>query len=777
MTGGGAFDRLAELFEAARSMPPDKRASYLDETCENEPELRERVDALIDKHEAGGLLDEPIRVAGALDDRLPEQIGPYEITGVLGRGGMGIVYRARQRQPERDVAVKVLRTGLNTPEIRRRFEFESAALARLKHPSIATIYDAGACDDGAGTSPYFAMELVDGVTLDRYLDDHDRALEDRLRLFITVCEGVQHAHQNGIIHRDLKPQNIIVDAAGNPKILDFGVARSAAEHGPGGPTQAGDLVGTLTYMSPEQVRSDGDAVDSRADVYALGVVLYEMLAGRLPYDTTDSSIAGMTRLIADAQPASLATGNRSLRGDLNTIAMKALRKEPEHRYQTASELAADLRRYLDNEPISARPATLWYVIGPYARRHRGVVAALLTLGVFVAAGLSVIVWQAGRVSAESDTRKDVAFFLEEMLTSLDPAKTAGEPLTVRAMLDDASTLLPERFESSPAVRGELHATVGQTYHNLGAFEDAKRHLAQAVRDLETEYGQRDDRTIEAMAQLGFTLRQLGELEQAEAVLLDAQRRVRSTDGAAAEQVRIMLVTVLDSMGRDEEAVALSRENYERAQASSGPTSESAMIAQNNLGSLLLELGQFDEAMPLLEDCLEKRRRVLGDDHPLTIGSISNLGAVLGATGDLARSFALTTEAAERSERVLGQMHLSTLVRQRNIVRHHLITQNFSAAAELANGLSAVWADSMNPDHPEQFGLVELTVAANALNGDVPGAEAAAMNAYERILATRGETHRATGRAAYLLYNLYDEIGDREQADRWDAAMRRSEFRP
>jgi aminoglycoside phosphotransferase (APT) family kinase protein len=337
------------------------------------------------------------------DLQLPERIGPYRILGRLGAGGMGIVYRAEQEKPRRVVALKVIRPGHTSPERQRRFEYEAEVLGRLHHPGIAQIFEAGTTEAGEDSQPFFAMELIEGQPLTTYAREKNLDTRERLRLFLKICEAVQHAHLKGVIHRDLKPGNILVDATGQPKVLDFGVARAAdpeLPHSQPG-TVIGQLVGTIPYMSPEQVQADPHALDPRSDVYTLGVICYELLAGRLPHDFKGKAQPEIARIIGQDDPTPLRSCDRTYRGDLETIVHKALERDRSRRYQSAAELAADIERYLRDEPIVARPAGTWYQLRKFARRNRMLVGAaavvfvVLVLGI-VGTSLALVDAQAAR---------------------------------------------------------------------------------------------------------------------------------------------------------------------------------------------------------------------------------------------------------------------------------------------------------------------------------------------------------------------------------------------
>ncbi|MFG0275763.1 MAG: serine/threonine protein kinase, partial [Phycisphaerales bacterium] len=361
--------------------------------------------------------------------RPPERIDRYEILSVIGEGGMGVVYRARQEKPAREVALKVIRAGVPTSEQLRRFELEADVLGRLKHPGIAQVYDAGTLDEGAGAQPYFAMELVDGQPLTKHAAARGLSVRDRLALFAKVCDAVQHAHGKGVIHRDLKPGNILVTPDGEPKVLDFGVARltDADVQSVTMQTDIGQLIGTVPYMSPEQVAGDPGDLDTRSDVYALGVVLYELLTDRLPYDLRQKMIAEAARIIQEEEPTSLSSVSRALRGDIETIVGTALAKEKDRRYASASAFAADLRRFLQDEPIAARPPSASYQLQKFARRNKALVGGVVATFIALAGGLvgttTFALGEAQQRQAADQARAEaerIAEFQAEQLSAIEP---------------------------------------------------------------------------------------------------------------------------------------------------------------------------------------------------------------------------------------------------------------------------------------------------------------------------------------------------------------------
>lgn len=476
--------------------------------------------------------------------RRPQRIGEYQIIRALGEGGMGTVYEAEQESPHRRVALKVIRPDFVSPELVHRFARESEVLGRLKHPGIAQIYAAGTADGPHGPQPFFAMELVQGKTLDVYADEAHLTTDQRLQLFIRVCEAVHYAHQRGVIHRDLKPANILVDETGQPKILDFGVARvTDADVKSTMATSVGQVIGTLQYMSPEQVLADPLDLDTRSDVYSLGVVLYELLSGKLPYDLARKVIHEAARIIAIEEPAPLSSINKNLRGDVETIVIKALEKEKARRYSSADELASDVRRYLNDQPISARPASAMYQLVKFARRNRALVgglalaALILVVGTVVSTLLAIRATAAERLAdtrraeavassqlaeqrrsetaaalvvadsarAEAQREREAAVreqaaatasaaratregnkaqavntFLQDMLFSADPTIAQGRELTVREVLDKAAMQNRQGLGRQPEVQAAVEGTIGSTYLGLAKFDQARSHLDSSL---------------------------------------------------------------------------------------------------------------------------------------------------------------------------------------------------------------------------------------------------------------------------------------------------------
>ncbi len=448
------FAQVRAIFDQIVDLSAAERERMLHARCAGDSDVRALVERLlaqadrptapIDVRPLASPLQSVIDAAVAPPDRVTSgvSVGAFRIIRPIGRGGMGEVFEAEQQHPQRRVALKLLRADLLTPESRRRFELEAHVLGRLQHPGIACIHEAGVYELPGGPRPYFAMELIRGQPLDEHATTARLPVRNRLDLFARVCEAVEHAHRAGVVHRDLKPSNILVDESGQPKIVDFGVARFVHEgdvarsmH-----TVAGQLVGTLAYMSPEQVTGDAHIVDSRSDVYGLGVVLFELLAGRLPLDVTGRPLPEVARMIREDEPTSLGTVSSLFRGDLDTITGKALEKDPARRYASAGELAADIRRFLRDEPVIARPPTTTYQLRKFARRHRELVAGVAAAFLILIVGLATVSWFAIREArqrrlADARTREALWASYRNGIAAGDSSTRMGDAPEAARLLD------------------------------------------------------------------------------------------------------------------------------------------------------------------------------------------------------------------------------------------------------------------------------------------------------------------------------------------------------
>ncbi|MCC7387877.1 MAG: serine/threonine protein kinase [Phycisphaerales bacterium] len=777
MTDAARFQRVAELFEAARPLPRAERDEHLRRACAGDPGLLVEVLRLLTHHdEPDTPLDTPAVPPGlslemltpAAEPPLPERIGRYRVLGRLGLGGMGVVYLAEQDHPRRQVAVKVIRPGVVGRTMLRRFELEAATLGRLQHEGIAQIYEAGTFDDGAGPRPFFAMERIEGLPLTRFAEERGLDTEERLRLFAGVCDAVHHAHQRGVIHRDIKPGNILVTEGGHPKVLDFGVARATdSDMQVTAPqTHAGQLVGTIPYMSPEQLGGRESDVDVRSDVYSLGVVLYELLSGRLPHDLGETSMLGAARKIAETEPIPLGAVRRAYRGDLSTIVGRALAKEPERRYQSASDLGADVRRFLAHEPILARPATAAYHIRKFARRHVALVAGAGVALLAVVGGSLAVGWQAARTSAEAQTRREVGAFLRETLTSVDPEQSGGRAPTVLDLLDGASDRLGDRFEAAPLVGAELAVTIGETYHALGQFDRAEPHLRRAAETYRAELGPGEDLTLGAVASLAFTLHELDRSDEAQALLAPVLPIARGRAGAGAASVLVKQAIVYDNTGRETEAGDLYEEIYRLNLVRLGAAADDTLNARMNLGCFLMEHQRSEEALPHLRGVADAFRAKLGDGHPYTLAAIANLGACCCKLGRLDEGAALLTEAVDRTEALLGPHHLHTLRRLKNLAVAQGQLGNLDAWREASTRLLRDSETALGKSHTQTISALEQYVAAVGLGGELDRSESVALEWYASLRDSVGEDHRSTRRVALLVANVYDEMQRPDEYARW-----------
>jgi eukaryotic-like serine/threonine-protein kinase len=604
--------------------------------------------------------------AGSRDaaEALPARIGPYEILGLLGEGAMGRVFRARESQPPREVALKVLQAlGRNALA---RFRREVETLAQLEHPGIARLY--AASDAEAAGPPWLALEYVRGADLITHARERELGQDARLALLIGVCRAVHYAHGRGVIHRDLKPGNILVDAGGQPKVLDFGIARLADDFSRE-VTQAGQVLGTVPYMSPEQLSGSSALVDARSDVYALGCIAYELLSGRLPHpQLSTSTLFEAIDIVRHQAPEPLGRFASTAGGDLETVVMKALALEPERRYSSAAEFAADLQRVREHRPVEARPPTLRYLLARFVRRHRlaSAAAALSVLALLAASIVSLrLAWSEAAARREAETHAAEALavsgFLERMLVSADPERSQGGDLTVRSVLDAAQAELQQAGMPAPAA-ARVRQTLATSLLNLGEAARAEALYAGALQSLDAAAPQ----SLRDALQVGQARAQYFQQKYAEGDAL-LQPLLQRTEPPLAADTRIeaRLAQAEATLAHSKQASGEEqlRGMLADARAQLGSDHALTLAVSQKLGTALRLGGKYDEAIALAKESLAAQLRRVGPDHPQTLNIRSLLGALYEQKNDDAAAEAEFRQVIEVRTRVLGATHPGTLTAQ------------------------------------------------------------------------------------------------------------------
>jgi tetratricopeptide (TPR) repeat protein/predicted Ser/Thr protein kinase len=659
------YRRAREVFVRAIELDPANRAQLLDAECATDPDLRAELESLLAAHAAGSGFESVESVS------MPERIGGYRVLDVLGEGGMGVVYLAEQDNPRRRVALKVLHAGIAAPSRIQRFRHEAQILGRLHHPGIAQVYEAGAEDTGAGPQPYLAMELVPGRTIVDHAVAERLALRERLQLLVQVCRAAHHAHERGVVHRDIKPANILVDEHGTPKILDFGIAHVTAEDPASRTlvTKAGEILGTLPFMSPEQLGADPSTVDPRADVYALGVVGYELLSGRLPIDLSGKSLPEAARAVREEEPVLLGRISRHLRGDLETIFARALEKDRERRYQSAKELADDIDRFLQVEPIVARPPSTIYQIAKFARRNGILVGGVAAVFLALLLGIAGTTWQAHRATiqrneAQSAARRAEAAlaFIDELFGSLDPDKT-GRDARVLDVLRDGEIRLESSFADDPGVRASLRQTIGNAYKGLGMWPESEANLRRSLEHFREANAPDDHNLANARSNLATVLVREEKIAEAEALLDQAEAaygKALATDPRDRIALRLARVGISMRRGQDNTAADELEQLLADARRTFGDENDVTLSVISNLAQVRLAQTQLDRAYELLEEGLAISRSMYGDEHSHTLVFAHNLATLLEDRQCFAEARQLLEQVLDVQKRRFGLDHEDTL---------------------------------------------------------------------------------------------------------------------
>jgi eukaryotic-like serine/threonine-protein kinase len=742
------WEQVKDLLHQAMQLAPEQRTRFLDEAC-SEDALRAEVESLLLAGQGAGSsflqpmsLDESSNDSdGAAETWAGEHVlqagqifsERFQLVRKLGEGGMGQVWLAEQTSPvRRQVALKLIKAGMYDESVVRRFQSERQSLALMDHPAIAKVFDAGATPQG---QPYFVMEYVPGLPITEYCDRKKLKIGARLELFIQACEGVQHAHQKAIVHRDLKPANILVlevDGRPVPRIIDFGLAKVATvQVGASLFTQLGHFVGTPEFMSPEQADPSSQDIDTRSDVYSLGVILYVLLAGSLPFDTKPGQRPSLDELLRKLReeepprPSTKAGAHRDtlaanaaargtephqllslLRGDLDSIAMKALEKDRTRRYGAPSELAADIRRYLNHEAVTARPASGGYRLRKYARRHRVAVTVAAGLILLLAAFSILQAIQLRRITQERDRANRITDFMTGLFNTPDPSEARGSTVTAREILDKASKDMGSALVKDPEVQSQLMYVMARTYGNLGLYSRADK-LAKAALDARTSLLGRDDaRTLASMTLMGWILDKEGreaEAEKMERQALAGERRILGSQDPLTLQTEDDLGLILLHGGHYDEEEKLEREAIGIETRVLGQDNAQTMQSMNHLGVSLLLQSRFAEAEQVYRRLLDVERRTLGPDHPETLKAMANLSTSLQGQDRFAEAEPLYREALAIQQRVLGPEHQNTLRAMFNLAGLLALEGRLADSENLLRKTLAIQSRTLGPEYSDTLG--------------------------------------------------------------------------
>jgi serine/threonine protein kinase/Tfp pilus assembly protein PilF len=663
--------------------------------------------------------------------------GRYKLIEELGRGGMGVVYKAEQIKPvKRSVALKIIKLGMDTNQVVARFDTERQALAVMDHPNIAKVFDGGATETGR---PYFVMELVRGIPITEYCDKHKLTTRERLELFIQVCQAVQHAHQKGVIHRDLKPSNILVVVQEDkpiPKIIDFGIAKATEHHLTERTlfTEQGQLIGTPEYMSPEQAEMSGLDVDTRTDIYSLGVILYELLIGMLPFDPETLRKAGfgeIQRIIRETDPPKASTrlsglGDtqtsiaehrktdpsslvRELKDDLDWITMKAMEKDRTRRYSTTSDLAADLARYLKAEPIIARPPSKIYNIGKFVRRHKiGVMAAALLIMSVVIGGIATTIGfvratRAERLTKqEAETAKQVSDFLVDLFEVSDPSEARGNSVTAREILDKGAGKIEDELQEQPRVQSRLMETMGKVYRNLGLYTLAAPILEKSLSLKRKVYGEEHLEVAASLHTLAVLYDTQGKYQEAESFFrqsLAIKEMIFGQDHPEVARSLNSIAVVNWNQGKYDNAEPLFQKSLAIKEKALGPDDPEVGNTLTNLGALFHLQNKFEEAEPLFKRALAISEKVLGQDHPDVAASLNNLGSLYEDMGKREEAESLYERALAIWEMTLGPEHSDVGIALHNLANLFRNQGKYDKAEPYYVRSEAIFIKALGEEHP------------------------------------------------------------------------------
>lgn len=739
------WHKIKQIFSEALELEGSERERFVEDACGNDKVLLNEVRSLLAAHESSSPLDKsPEDLKKSLFPRLEtkktkgKKVGPYKIKKELGHGGMGSVYLADRidGQFEQQVALKLLRTGFTTENQKRRFLSERQILATLNHKNIARLLDGGITDDG---QPWFAMEYVNGLPIDEYCDSRKLTIKQRLNLFLKVCDAVQSAHQKLIVHRDLKPSNILVTENGTVKLLDFGIAKALNQEdilGGAQPlTRTGLLPLTPAYASPEQVRND--PMTTASDIYQLGIVLYELLTGCRPYKVSGRTPSEVEQIICEKQPTRPSTAitkvlperedaentlkkvssnrqtkteqlQKNLKGDLDTIVLKAIRKEPDRRYESAEQLAADIRHYLTGRPVMAHPDSMGYRTRKFIRRHRiGAISTAIII-LLVIGYIITVTWhsqqtQAALVKAEQETKKaeQVTDFLMDMFEASNPEESLGDTVTAQTLLEQGIEQA-QQLKDQPVIYAQMLDVTGLVYMNLGQYEQAQSLLKQAYDIRHTHLEAPHPEISESLHNLGVLFWENGQYNEAEKYLRDALKmlqKIHEGEHESLANTMNALAIVLKELRKFEQAEPLHRKALEMNRNIFGEKHKAVAQSLSNLGNFLESLGDYKQAKEYYQESLEIYQELYGNNHPLVAALLTNLGRITERLGNLETSLDHHQMSLEIKRAIYDDDHPDIAKSLYHLGRVNMDLENLDIAQQQLEQALAIQQVSLDSFHP------------------------------------------------------------------------------
>ncbi|MBS0582753.1 MAG: serine/threonine protein kinase [Proteobacteria bacterium] len=764
--GGQRWRQIGEAFDRVADAPPEQRAMLLNELCGADALLRAEVEALLRADAAATRFDAGVDSARDTAARIwhdeaegesaGRRVGPWRVLREIGRGGMGVVLLAERAdgQYEQQAALKLVKRGMDSEAILARFLRERQILARLEHPHIARLLDGGIADDGR---PYFAMEYVPGEPLLDWCRDRGAKLDQRITLFLEVCAAVQFAHSQLVVHRDIKPSNILVTSAGEARLLDFGIAKAIGQ-GDGGTATAlwRDRPLTPAYAAPEQIR--GDPVSVATDVHGLGCVLYELLAGRRAFDIGDTpTLEELQKLLtatAPRAPSAVVANNapvpaKTLRGDLDTIVLKALHRDPARRYATVEAFASDLRRYTQNLPISARRDNTAYRVGKFVDRHRvGVFVSTLAILLLLASTVFAF-WQARQKSREARAAQEVTSFLSGLFAGADPELTQGAKLSAQDLLDQGASRLDAEADIEPAVRARLLHTIAHTYSSLGLYARALPMEEQALALRRAQSGDASLETAESADELGLIHLRKGEFEKAAPLLDEALQTRRANlekDDPAVISSQADVASLLQERGDFTGADALYREALAQSGRRFGEESAETAERLDDYAANLENLGKRPQADAAFRRALSIRERKFGKDSVEVAVSLQNLGVHLDAAGEYGAAVEMLERAVAIRTRVYGEGHpltAASMLALSQAYDSNNLEKDKSKAERLAEQALAIFRRTLPEDHPKIDEALNGLAVLKYSRRDFAGAADLLRDALARSRRKLGDDHPQT----------------------------------